>query len=245
MKGPFDDRRRPASRLIVLSGLDGSGKSTQTALLAERLRSEGIPAEVVWNRWKPMVSALFIAFAKHCLRARRGVQADDYRGFTDAKRHTMRSGWKRCLWQIMVWTEYAAQVRSRLIIHQLKGVSILCDRYVYDTLIDIAINFSVSADELELLMNHPLLALFPRPGVVIFIDIDPETGAARKADGTPSAYLADRRPYYARLARMLKAPVVDGGQSVESVERSIRDLTLDWRASRAAERSVRTRGTMQ
>ncbi len=152
------------------------------------------------------------------------MQDGDYHGFTDAKRRSMKSAWKRDLWQMMVWSEYAMQVRARLLARRRKGLTILCDRYVYDTLVDVAINFSLPAAGIGELMNHPLLSLFPKPGLVIFIDIDPETGAARKSDGTPAAYLADRREYYTAMARILHAPIVDGGASVESVAGSIWEL---------------------
>lgn len=232
MRGPFRDTASPASSLVVLSGLDGSGKSTQTALLAERLSAGGIPAAVLWNRWKPFLSSGVIRLAKRYLRKQARVKEGDYRGFTDAKRRSMKSGWKRDLWQMMVWGEYAMQVRARLLARRRKGLTILCDRYVYDTLIDVAINFSLPASRLDELMNHPLLSLFPKPGLVVFIDVDPETGAARKSDGTPAAYLADRREYYAAMARILHAPIIDGGASVESVARSLWDLTKPWRESR-------------
>jgi thymidylate kinase len=243
VKGPFNDSVRPASKLIVLSGLDGSGKSTQTALLAEHLRTEGIPATEVWNRWKPALSAVFIRLAKRYLKAREILKDGDYRGFTDAKKREMRSNWRRSLWQLLVWGEYAVQARMRLFAHGAKGTTVLCDRYVYDTLIDIAVNFSVAPADLENLMDHRLLSLFPKPAVVIFIDIDPETGAERKSDGTPMAYLADRRKYYASLARMLDAPIVNGGSPIESVASSIWDLTGEWRASRSAAMRGGKRGT--
>ena len=245
MKGPFDETATPDGRLIVLSGLDGSGKSTQALLLAERLRAEGIPAESVWNRWKPAVSAMFISLARRWLKAQERVKKGDYRGFTDAKRRKMRSGWKRSVWQAMAWGEYAAQVRARLLAHRHKGTTVLCDRYVYDTLVDIAINFSVPPLEIADLMDHRLLALFPKPAVVVFIDIDPATGAARKSDGTPADYLADRRPYYMSLARILNAPVVDGGSSVESVAGAIWNLTSPWREQRIASGAGRGRGAKE
>lgn len=245
MRGPFNETAAPDTRLIVLSGLDGSGKSTQTLLLAERLRAEGVPAEAVWNRWKPALSAVFISLARRYLKAHERVEEGDYRGFTDAKRRKMRSGWRRSVWQVMAWGEYAVQVRARLLAHRLNGTTVLCDRYVYDTLVDIAINFSVPPNELASLMDHPLLSFFPKPAVVVFIDIDPALGAARKSDGTPAAYLADRRPYYESLARILKAPVVDGGPSVETVASSIWNLTSSWRELRVASGAGHDRGVQE
>ncbi|MDD4856913.1 MAG: hypothetical protein PHD74_02270 [Candidatus Krumholzibacteria bacterium] len=244
MKGPFDKSARLSSRLVVLSGLDGSGKSTQTALLAERLRAAGIPATEVWNRWKPTVSAVFIRLAKRYLKARETLKEGDYRGFTEAKRREMKSGWRRSLWQLLVWSEYAAQVRARLFMRRATGTAVLCDRYVYDTLIDVAVNFSVAPENLKDLMDHRLLSLFPKPAVVIFIDIDPETGAARKSDGTPAAYLADRRGYYTSLAQALEAPIIDGSLPIESVAESIWDLTSEWRGSRSAAPRGGKRGTI-
>jgi thymidylate kinase len=230
MKPGFGRTPRVSGSLIVLSGLDGSGKSTQAALLAERLRGEGVRARAIWNRWNPFISAPFIRIARRHLRVTEGVGNDDYRSFTEAKRKKMRSAWKRNVWQLMVWSEYSLQVHGRLFRHRIAGTKVICDRYVYDTLIDIAINFSVGANDIRELMSHPLLSLFPKPALVIFIDIDPEVGAARKSDGTPPTYLADRRAYYAALSHMLSAPLIDGGASVTSVSDTIWELTKDWRS---------------
>lgn len=232
MKGPFDDSRRPARSMIVLSGLDGSGKSTQAAVLARELADRGIRSRAVWNRWEPTVSAPFIRLAKKHLARRENTAQGDYRSFTDAKRRRMQSRWKREIWQIMVWGEYAFQVHWRTLRRRIGGI-VICDRYVYDTLIDIAINFSVAPGDLPALTGHPLLSLFPKPALVIFIDIDPETGASRKSDGTPAAYLADRRAYYRELARIMNAPLVDGGASAEAVAKTIWQLTDAWRSSAA------------
>ena len=231
MKGPFRKDAQPAPSMIVLSGLDGSGKSTQTARLAERLRADGVRARAVWNRWKPMVSAPLIRLAKRALSAQDRVREADYERFREAKRREMRSRWKQNLWQFMVWSEYAWQVHWRTLLLRLAGGVVICDRYVYDTLVDVAINFSCPPDKLAGLMSHPLFELFPKPALVVFIDIDPAVGAARKADGTPAAYLADRRAYYASVARILGAPIVDGGAPVDDVSGRIWELTAQWRRS--------------
>jgi dTMP kinase len=230
MKGPFDPKARTRGDMIVLCGLDGSGKSTQTALLAERLGAAGISAEAVWNRWEPRLTAPMIRLAKRCLRTT--SSAGDYAAFRDAKRRTMRGGLKRGLWQLLVWSEYAWEVRGRRSGPRRRGAAVICDRYVHDTLVDIAINFSVPPERLSDLMGHPLLSLFPKPSLAIIVDIEPETGAARKADGTPAAYLADRREYYRELSRILHAPLVDGGLPLERVSEAVWAHAGPWMAAR-------------
>lgn len=236
MRGPFDPTSTRRLDLIVVSGLDGTGKSTQCELLADRLRLEGHRAETIWNRWEPRLSAPLIGLAKSRLggRNRHRVRDEDYEGFTEAKKRTMQSRWKKGLWQLMVWSEYAFEVHQRLGWGRRSLVRI-CDRYVYDTVVDIAVNFSVPPGELRCLLGHPLFSLYPTPACVIFLDVDPEIGATRKTDGTPAAYLADRRGHYLELARILEAPVIDANAAVDEVAAEIMRLTDSWRRSLLAE----------
>ncbi|MBI5049488.1 MAG: hypothetical protein HZC11_01085 [Nitrospirae bacterium] len=39
--------------LIVFTGIDGSGKTTQAELLAKNLRQDGLHVSYVWSRWEP------------------------------------------------------------------------------------------------------------------------------------------------------------------------------------------------
>lgn len=61
-------------RLVVLMGLDGSGKSTQAQLLANWLREQGVPTEVVWMRGESYVTRPLLGLAKAVLRAPKGTK---------------------------------------------------------------------------------------------------------------------------------------------------------------------------
>jgi thymidylate kinase len=215
--------------MLVLSGLDGTGKSTQAGILAGRLAEQDMETSIVWNRWSPAFTAPLIKAAKKRISPRPDAATEEYTDFTRSKRERMRSPLKRSLWQAMVWSEYTVQVHSRLLGAGYPRRAIISDRYVYDTLVDMAVNFSLEPGELETLCSHALLSLFPVPASFVVIDIDPETGSKRKSDGTPPEYLADRRPFYLEIARLTGAAVVDGNGTIEETAAGIWESCSRWR----------------
>lgn len=221
--------------ILVLSGLDGTGKSSQARILSERLFGSGIRVNTIWNRWKPVLTLPLIKMARRSISPVRDAQTADYSNFTEKKRDRMRSPLKRDLWQTVVWSEYAMQVNFRLAVGGYPFRGIISDRYVYDTLVDMAINFSATSTDLERLCEHALFSLFPRPAKLIVIDIDPEVGARRKSDGTPPEYLADRRQLYLEMARITGAPVIDGCGSIENIAEEIWESSSEWRATLTAQ----------
>ncbi|HSG28850.1 MAG TPA: hypothetical protein VLA34_10245, partial [Candidatus Krumholzibacterium sp.] len=217
--------------ILVLSGLDGTGKSSQAERLLDRLEAEGLRSGVIWNRWKPILTLPLVKLARRMLSPVKDARTEDYSNFTEAKREKMKSPLKQKLWQRMVWSEYALQVRWRLVTHGWPSRGMVCDRYVYDTIVDMAVNFSVPPERLETLCEDPLLSLFPVPAQAVLIDIDPETGATRKDDGTPVEYLADRRQLYLQMARITGAVVVDGTGSIDDIAEEIWERTGPWRST--------------
>ncbi|MBU8923149.1 MAG: hypothetical protein KOO63_15125 [Bacteroidales bacterium] len=222
--------------ILTLSGLDGTGKSSQAEKLLNRLSSEGIKAGAIWNRWKPCLSLPLVKLARRSLSQVKEARTADYANFTEAKKEKMKSPARKKIWQTMVWSEYSFQVRFRLLTHGWPFRGMICDRYVYDTLVDMAVNFSVSPTELESLCVNPLLDLFPVPTQAILIDIDPETGARRKDDGTPVDYLSDRRQLYLEMARITGAIIIDGMKTIEEISEEIWDRTGAWRSTLHSEK---------
>jgi thymidylate kinase len=217
--------------ILTLSGLDGTGKSSQAEKLLTRLATEDMKAGAIWNRWKPFLSLPIVKLARRTLSPVKEARTADYSNFTEAKKKKMESPLKKKIWQTMVWSEYSLQVRFRLLTHGWPFRGMICDRYVYDTLVDMAVNFSVSPGELESLCGNSLLDLFPVPVQAILIDIDPETGARRKDDGTPVNYLSDRRQLYLEMARITGAIVIDGTKTIDEISDEIWDRTGIWRST--------------
>lgn len=209
--------------LVYLAGLDGSGKSTQAQLYVSRSRGHGAHWSYRWARWEPFLTAPLMRLARKILG--RGTEhgsdrpRDDegYESFTQGKQRLFRSAWRRRLWTTVVLLEYLPQAWWRLGGSWIRGERVLCDRYLPDLWVDLAVNFASGSEGVEELARHPLCRLFPRIDRMIFLDVDPRIGFQRKSDGTPLAYLEERRPLYLALQRVLPFTLVDANGSVEKV----------------------------
>ena len=126
------------SKLIVISGIDGSGKSTQVNLLANKLKNLGFSNSKIWTRggYTPLFSHL-----KLILRFFAGSQ-NIPSGKSKKRSKILNNFFMGNLWVnlaiidlIIFWSIY---LRIKMLFFDF----ILCDRYLLDTFIDFKINFT-------------------------------------------------------------------------------------------------------
>ncbi len=217
-------------QLIVLMGLDGSGKSTQAELMARWLGTEGIPAEVVWMRGESYLTRPVLRIGKALLRAPKetkrgnGIRAgDDYEKYVDSKRSLFTNSLLRGIWRTL--TVFDLYLSFRVAFSRLaKGTQVvILDRYIYDTLIDIDSAFGGKGTELDRLLASPWLRLFPRPRKVILLEISPGEAMRRKDDIPSIQYLEERHGLYHRVAAALGGTRIDATQGIEEIRTEIAD----------------------
>lgn len=162
---------------------------------------------------------------RKCVRRGAGSErpADDagHREFVAGKRAIFRRPWVRAVWTSLVLLEYLPQMAWRLLPSLWSGRTVVCDRYVPDVWIDLAMNYGQDFEGVRRLSRHPLSRLFPRPDHIVLLDLPARTGFERKRDGTPLAYLQEREPLYARLGELAPLTVVDATASLDEVARSV------------------------
>ena len=141
-------------KFIVFEGIDGSGKSTQIALLEQRLKAQGIN---VTKTAEPTNSGLG------------GLIRDALSGTTPRKPHELAA--------MFLADRISHNVSPIYGIKKLlnEGTYVICDRYYYSSFayqgIDADINWVMD-------MNLGCEEI-TRPDVCIFLDIDPEQSAKR------------------------------------------------------------------
>ena len=214
-------------RLIYFAGIDGSGKTTQAErAVAERLQS-GESWAYRWVRWEPAVTGPLMGLARRLLTRGKGGErpADDpgHAEFVAAKRSVFRQKWRRDLWATIVLIEYIPQMAWRLLPALWSGRTVVCDRYLPDVWVDLAMNFDEGFAGVQRLSRHPLCRCFPRPDHMLLLELPAQLGWERKQDGTPLAYLEEREHLYTGLTRLIPASIVDATAPLDDVATAVRD----------------------
>ncbi len=178
-------RYQPAM-LIAISGIDGSGKTTYADILSDILELCELRKRIVWSR---VGSSNFLKpFSK---LAQIFYYMKTGKGFTKNSENLEESEVRRkdlfgkssvtrligvhLLLLEMVW-QYSIKVAFPL----LQKKVVICDRYIYDTLVDIITRYGINPNDIEgRLFRKMLTALAPKPDIAYVLMI-PQQEAIRR-----------------------------------------------------------------
>ncbi|MGQ9517966.1 MAG: dTMP kinase, partial [Anaerolineae bacterium] len=205
--------------LVAISGVDGSGKTTQAQALTHAFRQCGIRTRRVWSRGgSSALAGHLIALGKRLLRRKGGAPA----GLAPAeepREALFRHPLARRLWPWLVWLDltwlYLRDVRWPL----WRGDVVICDRYVLDALAEMGARLE-DARIMRRLPARLLVWLNPRPNKAFFLAVDPLRARSRQPaeqqQGTLS--LAGRQgEMYNVLAEKMGWVPVNGEDDAERV----------------------------
>ncbi len=151
-------------KLVVLEGIDGSGKSTQYKLLCERFKNEGIAFHnIVFPRYSEPSSALIRMY----LGGEFGDKPSDVSAYAASSFYTV--------------DRYASYKQDWGTIYEDGGL-ILADRYTTSNAVHQGSKVAEEelGDYFDWLYNFEYVYMgLPRPDMVIYLDVDIETSLAR------------------------------------------------------------------
>lgn len=201
-------------KLICIIGPDGTGKTTQAKLLVERLRKEGINCEYRWLRFYHFLSLPLLALAR-------------LMGLSEVK--TLSSGRKigyhyfykskaiSKLYPVFLFLDTLIFAILKVYIPiKLFKKTIICDRFVYDTLVDLM----VSTGNYEIynsIIGKLFVKLIPKNSKTIMLMADEDVLRQRRDDVREDKTLNLKIKLYRELSDEFGLPVVNAGLSVDEV----------------------------
>jgi len=207
------------SVLICFTGIDGSGKTTLAKRINERLKKEGVNSQYVYGRVVPILSRPLMEMGRRFLLKRRKEDIfHNYDDYASQKRNIFKNKFIAGVYKWSILFDQVMQIYAKIIPRLMVGKVVICDRYVFDTVItDIAADLNYSADDVFNMISK-LLCIAPKPNVTFLIDVTEEVAYQRKDDTPHISYLRERRKFYLMMEKSFKMITLDGSRNIEMVE---------------------------
>lgn len=220
MPGQVGGRARSPGVLIAFSGADAAGKSIQIGLLSSDLSRQGIASKVLWHR--PGYSPMLDAVRATIRRSHPGALPPP--GESRQRQEAFSRPTVQRTWIVVALIDtilHLSRVRWLL----ARGLVVICDRYVEDWMLDLALHFpQLNAPSWPLARLTRSIA--PRPAASLLLCLGWEEVTRRASDKDepfpdPPEIRRKRFDAYEQLATSGRFKVIDADQPVESVHEDV------------------------
>lgn len=213
-------------RLICFSGVDGGGKTTLARHLTEALTVDGMRYRYVYGRFIPTLVRPIWALSRSLFLRRSNIE-NDFTEYQANKRAWLRKPWLRRLHQYAILVEYFFQILYKVTIPLTLGANLVCDRYVYDTVVsDLAPDLDLTLDQAFQMIRNCLRCM-PCPDLVFLVDVPDDAAMARKTDIPSAHYLIERRRMYTALIALIEVVSLDGKRPLEQLQDEVVRIAKD------------------
>ena len=200
--------------VVCFMGIDGSGKSTLAQALYHELQSQGIQCTYLW--WLQAEDSLL----RRILRKVLTKKGPAHPQVSPKQWLISGSGKQQSAYQMCVLLDYLRQLVTRVIVPARFGKTVICDRYIYDTVIAFAVEFGYSERRFNRVLEI-VESISPRPDVLFIVDVPIEIAFSRKDDIVDSDALRTPKMKYLEMSKRMSACVLDGTRDLESLSRDV------------------------
>jgi thymidylate kinase len=193
---------------VCIMGIDGSGKTTLARNLIRRMGGRGVVFTYVWGKFESLLLILLIKI-KNMFLIREKDWNKNYQRSRTLRRRIWAVPFLRAVYEGYIWFVYRGRIYFQIHLPISFGRNILCDRYIYDTLVDLSLDLAYSEEAVAGRLRE-IQTRFPMPDLILYVDTPPKTGFSRKRDIPSLQWLEEKAAQYRRLVRYLDISAISG-----------------------------------
>lgn len=212
-------------KVIVFSGIDGSGKSTHARRLTHELRTHGKSVKYLWMRgYGRVFFSLPLLVLSRLLRVTRVYRLKSEVRVSEYPFYAYKP--LRLLWP---WLQLVDSLLYSVIFlycpFSCHCDIVVMDRSTVDTLVDVVADTHIP-HSLERLLQSLFIALLPSDSLILVLDVSEKTAMNRKKDVLCIPYLKIRRKIYKCLAKKCGWYIVSTDEEFDEVHRHLSNLVF-------------------
>lgn len=202
---------------IIISGIDGSGKTTVINELTRTLEARGKSTEYIWMRFNH-----YSVKVMNMLARMMGLSVKVHNAFGDVWEHRLYKN--RLFCKVYVWCSYIDNVIARKKALKLDADYIICDRWVNDTMIDLGAECHID-DILDSKWFGKFQSILPENSFQFVVVRNKKDVVDCRVENTTNPDFPYRYALYEKLIKKRNINVVNNtGTIVESVEQILKTL---------------------
>lgn len=205
---------------IIISGIDGSGKTTVINELTRTLEARGKSTEYIWMRFNH-----YSVKVMNMLARMMGLSVKVHNAFGDVWEHRLYKN--RLFCKVYVWCSYIDNVIARKKALKLDADYIICDRWVNDTMIDLGAECRID-DILDSKWFGKFQSILPENSFQFVVVRNKKDVVDCRVENTTNPDFPYRYALYEKLMKKRNINVVDNtGTIVESVNQILKTLNKE------------------
>jgi thymidylate kinase len=218
-----------SSFFIALSGLDGSGKTTQTEMLLNVFGQTDIKTKYIWKRMNDsLFTRAFNTFGR-MLTGKKKAHSES----TGGKKSTGNAGKdiirKNALigliWKWVIFLELVSYYNFKLRWLFFSRKVVICDRYIDDAIVELSVMYG--RDFSKTFFARLLRSLSPKPDLQLFVDVPIEEIFRRNSDIEEGReFLENSRIYFDSVHNESNIKIINGSRSKENISTEISNIVL-------------------